>query len=337
VDVAVTSHKRGDNQQVSDSAPPAGNGRALAAAYLRQLLLKPGGYRRQWEQHVVRERRGEINQLAVAEVLAEHLWSFPRHEGDIDVMPRQLKDSVSRALSGRLLSRPQLALFIDAFAIAEDEAERLWRLWNGSASVAVLSGRRAVSPQLEGDLRAALGPRRHQTVSLHDHIEIGSGGLPERTRTMQVIEAIAAKTDRIPYLYDTNALTLDVGQGCQGVSRQLYKIGEELFATSILLSKVLGLGETTTLEYWTTYSYDQGRRDQQVRQHRRAVVHHVENVDMRVQFHPELLPAGLWWATWDGVDGPVLDQEEVSLDLQYSAHRYMRSIERTVVGFHWRW
>ncbi len=62
-------------------------------------------------------------------------------------MPRQLKDSVSRALSGRLLSRPLLSLFIDAFAIADSEAERLWRLWNGSDSIAVLSGRRAVSPQ----------------------------------------------------------------------------------------------------------------------------------------------------------------------------------------------
>jgi len=307
----------------------------LADAYLRQLLLKPGTYRRLWEQHVVRERRGEINQLAVAEVLAEHLWSYPRHEGDADVMPRQLKDSVSRALSGRLLSRPQLSLFIDAFGISDDEAERLWRLWNNSASVAVLSGRRAVSAQLEGDLRAALGPRRHQTLSLHDHIEIGPDALPARTRTMQVIEAIAAGTDRIPYLYDTNALTVEVGQGCQGVSRQLYKIGDELFATSIMLSKVLDVGETSTLEYWTTYSYEEGRCDQQVRQHRRAVVHHVENVDMRVQFHPARLPAVLWWATWDGVEGEIVGQEEVSLDLQHSAHRYTRSIDRTVVGFHW--
>ena len=335
--VAVTSHKRDDKRDVSDSEPAAGNGRGLAAAYLRQLLLKQGTYRRLWEQHVVRERRGEINQLAVAEVLAQHLWSYPRHVGDSDVMPRQLKDSVSRALSGRLLSRPQLALFIDAFSISAQEAERLWRLWNGSGSVAVLSGRRAVSPELESDLREALGPRRHQTLSLHDHIEIGADGLPVRTRTMQVIEATAPKTDRIPYLYDTNALTLDVGQGCQGVSRQLYKIGDELFATSILLSKVLNVGETSTLEYWTTYQYQDDPDDPGLREHRRAVMHYVENVDMRVQFDATRQPAKLWWATWDGVDGPITSQEEVGLDLQHSAHRYMRSIERAVVGFYWSW
>ena len=317
--------------------PAAGNGRELAAAYLRQLLLKQGAYRRLWEQHVVRERRGEINQLAVAEVLAEHLWSHPRHAGDADVLPRQLKDSVSRALSGRLLSRPQLELFIDAFGISEPEAGRLWRLWNGSGHVAMLSGRRAVSDQIEGDLRAALGPRRHQTLSLHDHIEIGADGLLLRTRTIQVIEAIAPDTDRIPYLYDTNALILDVGHGGQGVSRQLYKIGDGVFATSILLSKVLQVGETSTLEYWTTYQYQQDPDDPRLREWRRAVMHSVENVDIRVQFSAVRLPSRLWWATWNGVDGPVTSQEEVSLDLEHSAHRYMRSIERTVVGFYWSW
>jgi hypothetical protein len=37
------------------------------------------------------------------------------------------------------------------------------------------------------------------------------------------------------------------------------------------------------------------------------------------------------------VDGEVLGQEPVGLDSQHSAHRYLRSIERTVVGFHWLW
>jgi hypothetical protein len=322
---------------VTDKAPAAAKGRAVAAAYLRQLLLKQGSYRRLWEQHVIRERAGEINQLAVAEVLARYLWSYPRHAGDSDVMPRQLKDTVSRALSGRLLSRPALSLFIEAFAIADSEADRLWRLFNGSQSIAVLSGRRAVSPQVEHDLRAALGPRRHQTLSLHDHVEIGADGLLARTRTMQVIESLMPGTDSIPYLYDTAALTLDVGQGCQGVSRQLYKVGDAVYCTSIILARTLGPGETTTLEYWTTYNYEADPQDQEVRQFRRAVMGYLENFDLRVQFDATRLPAGLWWATWDGVDGDVLTQEQVSLDSQHSAHRYLRSIERTVVGFHWTW
>src|ERR1700739_4704311 len=103
------------------------DGRRAASQYLQQLLLKPGVYRRSWERYVSRERRGTINQLAVAEVIARHLWSMPRSPTDADVTPHQLKDTVSRALTGRLLSRPALSLFIEAFGFSEHEAGRRWR------------------------------------------------------------------------------------------------------------------------------------------------------------------------------------------------------------------
>ena len=48
--------------------------RRAAAEYLRQLLLKPGHYREAWEQHVARPRDGVINQLAVAQVIADRLY-----------------------------------------------------------------------------------------------------------------------------------------------------------------------------------------------------------------------------------------------------------------------
>ena len=177
---------------------PSPAGRRTAAQYLRELLAQQGPYRRRWEQYVVRSRSGEINQLAVAEVLARHLWSHPRVTGDADVLPRQLKDTVARALSGTLLSRPALALFIDAFGIPSADADRLWRLWEGSGRISVFSGPRAMGAQTETDLHSALGPRRHQTLSLHDHVYIGADGRIARTRTLQVIEAIADGLDSRP-------------------------------------------------------------------------------------------------------------------------------------------
>jgi len=104
-----------------------------AAAYLRELLLRPGRYRRKWEQYAERSRRGQVNQLAVAEVLAHYLWEHPRAQGDVDVLPRQLKDTASRALSGKLLSQATLTLFTDAFGFGTSERERLLKLWEGSA------------------------------------------------------------------------------------------------------------------------------------------------------------------------------------------------------------
>jgi hypothetical protein len=320
---------------VSEAA--SGAGRRAAASYLLELLQRPGGYRRLWEQYVVRARRSGITQLAVAEVLARHLWSYPRGHGDADVLPHQLKDTVSRALTGKLLSRSTLALFIDAFGISDAEADRLWQLWEGSGSVSVLSGPRAVTPRTEEELRAVLGPRRHQTLSLHDHVHVGADGRVARARTLQVVEATADGLDRIPYLYDTKALTLEVGQGCTELSGDLYQVSDELFATYITLAKTLDVGETITLEYWTTFQYPGDPADPHEREYRRAVMGRLENFDMRVEFHPDRLPSGVWWASWDGVDGEILEQDAVGLDRQHSAHRYLRFIEKTVAGFYWRW
>lgn len=286
---------------------------------------------------MVRARSGEVNQLAACEVLARHLWSCPRGPGDADVLPHQLKDTVSRALTGRLLSRSALSLFIDAFGFSDHEADRLWRLWEGTGLISVLSGPRAMGSDAEQEVAAALGPRRHQTVSLHDHVHVGSDGRPERARTLQVIEAIAQHLDRIPFLHDTNSLTLEVGQGCKGLSGYPYEIRRDVFATDILLAKVLAVGETTTLEYWTTYAYPGDPLDPHEREYRRAVMGRMENFDMRVEFHPEKLPASIWWASWNGVEGEVIEQEKVALDSQNSAHRYLRFIEKTVVGFYWSW
>jgi len=320
---------------VSNSAPPVG--RRAAARYLSALLGQQGPYRRLWEQHVVRARSRDITQLAVAEVLAQYLWSHPRVAGDEDVLPRQLKDTVGRALSGTLLSRPTLSLFVDAFGISDADASRLWRLWEGSGRISVLSGPRAVRATTEEDLRAALGPRRHQTVSLHDHVHVGSDGRIARTRTLQVIEAITDGLDSIPYLYDTSALTLEVGQGCGDVSGELKQISADVYATMIPLARELTAGETISLEYVTTYRYPGNLDDPHEREFRRAVMGRLENFDIRVEFHQDMLPASIWWAVWDGLEGRIVERESVSVGSQHEVHRYLRSVEKTVVGFRWSW
>ena len=63
----------------------------------------------------------------------------------------------------------------------------------------------------------------------------------------------------------------------------------------------------------------------------------VENLDIRVEFDPDLLPAKVWWAVWDGMQGEIAEQHAVDLDSQHSVHRYLRLVEKTVVGFHWDW
>ncbi|MGD0924038.1 MAG: hypothetical protein ABR926_02455 [Streptosporangiaceae bacterium] len=316
--------------------PQLAAGREAAGRYLRELLLRPGRYRQLWESHAQRSRPGAINHLAVADVLAQHLWESPRSAGHSDVLAHQLKDTVGRALSGRLLSRSTLDLFVAAFGFSGQEQERLWRLWHGSGRITVLTGPRAMRSGAAAEVAGVLGPRRHQTVSLHDHVYADADRRLARTRTLQVVEALADGLDAIPYLYDTNAVALELGQGCAGAPGPVRRIGE-LYGTDIRLARSLGLGETITLEYWTSYHYDGNATGPSERQYRRAVMNTLENFDMRIQFHPDQVPDTVWWAVWDGVEGQVLEQERVTPDSQYSVHRYLRSLERSVVGFHWSW
>jgi hypothetical protein len=311
--------------------------RRAASHYLQQLLLKPGAYRQSWEQYVSRERRGTINQLAVAEVIARHLWSAPRNPADAQITPHQLKDTVSRALTGRLLSRPALALFIESFGFSEHEAGRLWRLWNGSASIGVMSGSHAVPLQTQRQVDELLGPPRHQTLSLHDHVYVGEDGRIDRARLMQVVEAIAQGVDRVPFLCDTNVLTVEVGQGGKELNGNVQQLRDGLFLAEILLARTLDLGETITLEYWVTYRFPGDPADPSEREYRRAVMRHADNIDLRVEFHPSRLPTQVWWGHWDGDDGAVIQREAVTLDNECSVHRYVRSVDKTVVGFYWQW
>jgi hypothetical protein len=170
---------------------------------------------------------------------------------------------------------------------------------------------------------------------LHDHIWVGPDGQIDRARTLQVIEAIAPAVDRLPLVMDTNVLTLEVGHGCKELAGQLQWVGDEFFAIEIMLARTLDLGETLTLEYWWSSRQAGDSDDSIVREYRRAVMRQLQNLDIRVEFHPDSLPGQVWWAHWDGSDGRVLERESVTLDSQNAVHRYLRSLEKTVAGFYW--
>jgi hypothetical protein len=193
----------------------------------------------------------------------------------------------------------------------------------------VLSGPRAI----RDDQASMLGSRRVKTLALHDHHYLGADGMPVKHRVIHVIEAITDDVDRIPIRADTNAVTIEVGQGFSGLAGPVYQPIEELFVVDMLLAKPLAAGETATLEYWVSFHYAQAPPPE----FRRVVQFFVENLDIRVEFHPEKVPGNVEWAIWDGLDGPIVERERVDLDSQFAVHRYLRLAEKTAVGFHWDW
>jgi hypothetical protein len=211
----------------------------------------------------------------------------------------------------------------------ELEQEHLLKLWEGSAHVRVLSGPRAFGE----DKARMLGSPRLKTLALHDHHYLGPDGLPVKHRVIHVIEAIVDGVDRVPYRADTNALTIEAGQGFSGLAGPVYQPIAELFVVDMLLAKPLAIGETATLEYTASFHYSTPPPPE----FRRVVQFHVENLDIRVEFHPDKLPRDVVWAVWDGIDGPIMEREHVTLDSQFAVHRYLRLAEKTTAGFHWDW
>jgi hypothetical protein len=312
-----------------------GSARQAAAEYLRELLLRPGRLRRTWEQYAERNRQGQVNQLAVAEVLARHLWRHPRRTGDGDLQPHQLKDTVALALSGRLLTKATLELFMEAFALSDAEQDQLWRLWEGSPRVRMLRGTRAIlRPDTADRVADLLGPPGHQTVSLHDHAFVRADGQIGGVRTIKVIEALRDGLDSIPYIYDTSALTLRVGHGCEPPADLGSQVEDGPYVLRIPLARTLSVGETHSMEYATTFR-SPGEITAEQRQYRMAVMRRVGNIDLRVEFNREYVPSAVWWAVWDEVDGGIVEQHPVQPDSQNSVHHYLRLAEKTVVGFYW--
>lgn len=312
-------------------------GQRAAAEYLRQLLLKPGPYREAWQSRSTRPRNDAINQSAVAEVIAGQQRAAGGPAGESRMQPYQLREVVAGALSGGLLSEDTLQMFIGAFSFSDDEVRRLRHLLAGSSRIGLMSGTNGMSVSSARQVDAMIGERKHHTVALHDHVWVSADGCLDRARYMHVIEALAAVVDRVPFVADTNVLTLEIGQGCKELVSQVRPIGADVFTTDILLARTLALGETLTLEYWLSFRWPGDPADPAERSYRRAVMRHADNLDMRVEFHPDKLPARVWWAQWDGTDDTILDQEPATLDIQHSVHRYVRSVEKSIVGFYWSW
>jgi hypothetical protein len=302
-----------------------------AARYLAELLqLQP--YRKLWFQSalVTRARRGDVHHGAVARVLATHLRANPRkgYPEDPWIRGTQLEPLVSRVLSRGYLSTQTLQLFITVFRISDEHASRLWRLYEGTDKIRVLTDISVIPPKTA----AALQPARHRTLSVHEHHYLGSDGLPARHRTQQVIQATAEKLDRYPYRFDTNALTVEVEEGGYLVG-PLYQVYDDIYAIDILLDEALAHRETTVLSYVTVFHYQEAPRSE----FRRAAQGEIKDVSIRVAFHPDKLPMKVWWGTWEGVEGEMSERESVALKKDGSISRHLEAIENTVVGFCWEW
>jgi hypothetical protein len=254
-----------------------------------------------------------------------HLWDTgERPDSDTD-LPRRLRDLVGRALSGQVLTPATLEWFVEAFDINEADHRRLTKLLLAAAP----------TPKAPGAPSIGVTPRIrscHRTLSLHEHHYLGPDGAPDYHETLQVIEAIADGLDRVRYVFDTSNVVIEAILGGR-IDGPVYPWGDDLFAVDIVLLRPLRRRETTTLRYDTTFNYSTAPASEL----RRGASGRINNVDLRVQFHPDRLPRSVSFGSWPLLVSQPSKAREVRLEADHSVHRYLTSVERSVVGFTWTW
>jgi hypothetical protein len=259
--------------------------------------------------------------------IAMHLWNSGERSDADTGLPRGLKDRVHRALRGETLSGETLSWFIDAFRMTDQDARQLR---DSLAADRSLSGAPVVdtlcSPQ------SLPIPQRHRTVAAFERHIVGPDRRVAAHRTTRAIMACEDGVDSYPYRFVPGASGVTVLHGGRVTARHEPAGSSPIL--EITLSTRLRRGQIASLEYQVEF-----RDDADIAYEYRRVAHaRADNVDIVIQFHPQQLPRRLWWSVWDEhKDGNVLRQEEVFLDPDDCAHRFVPYLENAAAGFNWTW
>ncbi|WP_432253096.1 hypothetical protein [Streptomyces sp. HNM1019] len=289
---------------------------------LREILAADPKYRRRWKPHAKRARE-DLHQAAIAEVITHYLWDC----GELaeNVSSRSLKDRVSRALNGSVVTAETLRWFIEAFEMEDGHREDLWGTLFGENDP-----RFGVAHTLR-NRRPMIKPQRHRTTNLIERYSVGPNRSLIWRKTFHAIRAIEDGVDAYFFNHEPWVSRIEVLHG--GVLGERYVYGNGLTGVDILLSKPLKKMEGTALEYRAYYAPDYSCASEV----RRPAFARVENVDMAVEFASRECPRSVWWCLWDDhVDGEAIWEQEWVVRDQV-ARQYVPFIEEAVVGFRWEW
>ena len=293
----------------------------LAAARLTELLGQPP-YRRRWQPHSS-VRRGELSRAAVAAVLDAHL--VETGEVGWDHQPRSLENRVGRALNGDRISDATLELFVAAFEMTREHADELRALVGGRP----LRDQLVVASQLDGE--EPLPPRTVRTLQVAEHHEIGPDRSPRRHVTRQLLEAVEP-TDRHHYAFDTPHAAVTVLTG--GTPLRAFRVtGTRLCAVEIALTEPLLPGQTTHLEYRTSFAYPAPPAPE----FRRGVTASTRHVALTLRFDPSCLPREVSCARWLDVDSTEPVHEVPVRLVGGQASQEVVPDSDCVIGWRWTW
>ncbi len=287
---------------------------------LNQLLTSRTAYIERWLPHAKRTG-GPVNQSAIARVF--DIYMFESGEEDFP-SSRVLKDRISRALSGSVLTPQTLNWFIGAFHMTEGDAARLRETLKGSAPPP------GISNTLRTETKLARR-QRHRTISLMERYVFGPAGTLSTRHTRQMIRAVEDGVESYIFNHEPEVQAIDVLQG--GRLGRRFEYGEGLKGVEILLETPLDTSQVAALEYDATFRESPASPTQV----RRAAYARAEQFSLTVQFSESRKPREAWWCVWDDHFAHLpLEERPVSLR-ENSLVNYLPYLEQAVVGFRWGW
>jgi len=290
------------------------------AELLVSLLANRPRYVRTWQVHGDRFH-GQVNQRAVARVVALYLWETGAADDTDTGLPARLKNQIFRAFSGKRLTGELLASLIAAFDMDEDDEAALWAVFAGGLAIENTVTR-----------HRAMGKRQwHHTVALFENWYVTTDESLIRRHVIQCIEAREDGVDSYLFNRGPQVTRIDVIHG--GTIGRHYEYGGGLVSDDIVLDTPLVAGERAAIEYQAYYT--PGFRPTEIRRPARG---RTDNVTVSVHFTKTHQPARVWFAVWaDHYLGDPTSQEQASISSTGGVSRSLRHIEQTVVGFRWQW
>lgn len=285
---------------------------------LVELLLSRASYRMRWKRKAGTRLFDDstLNQQAVCAVLADYGYT----QG-LELDPRQMKDTVSRAVGSRpgKISGSTLRKFIEAFEMSTEDAQYLWDATDAGSGEVTVMGTKLVKVQ---------PPKNYRTITAQEIHHIGPDGKPREHRTNLILEATNL-LEFYPVITSADAVSIEPLRGGP-VAGKPYRIGNEFTAVNIRFSEPVRPRHVVSLEYKTRFIYT----EESPTQFRRHVVA-VDTLEICVDFDPECLPTRIWWSQWPGLDEPAASEELVPLRPDHSVTKVVQNLKNAVVGFRW--
>lgn len=234
------------------------------------------------------------------------------------------------------------------------DLEELLRLPRGALRMAALSGRRRTAPAVGSErlvtvpsaidrLRQRVGPEHfggYRIQHVHETHIIGPDGLPTRHETRQVLTAIRDGLDAYYHVFLTgdgtgsidDKVRVEAMSGC--VAGRVVRESPDVVCVPLHFGISLHPGESHLFEYATELGYPRNPPPPELR---RGVRTPLEQLVLRVVFHPERRPARVEACHWPDPRGEPEVVAELRLDSALTVDHLVNQPRPGVYGIRWTW